>query len=183
MEEKVEEKPKRRRHDTDSDSDEEEKDKQKPAEVNVHTQEMASGLQSLEDIRKANEAKQKVSMVSEAEAFDNAKGQKAVYRDKDGRIISETEKAESMMSKKDKLKLMNQQRLNMWSRGVVQIQERRDRNQPKDTKEDDGDKQVDEELKERQRFGDPIKEIRKYQKGNATDKDKTVLWSRKIFPP
>ena len=72
----------------------------------------------------------------------------------------------------------------MWNRGVVQIQEKQNKMQSnKFGKEDESDHEYDKELQKQNRFGDPMKEIRKYQRGTATDKDKTVLWSRKVFPP
>ena len=79
---------------------------------------------------------------------------------------------------------MNEERLNMWNRGVVQIQEKQNKMQSnKFGKEGESDHEYDKELQQQNRFGDPMKEIRKYQRGTATDKDKTVLWSRKVFPP
>ena len=97
-----EEKHKRKRHDTDSDSDGEVKEEQEvpvPRE-NAHIGDsMKSGLQSIDDIKKSIENSKKINQISESEAFDQLKGQKTVFRDKDGKIISENEMASMMVSK------------------------------------------------------------------------------------
>ena len=182
-------KPKRRRHDTDSDSDDNELENKEKAQV-IHTtkeNEMKAGLQSLDDLKSSIEAKNKNNQMSETQAFDQMKGQKTIYRDKDGKIISNDSMGELMLSSKDKLRKMNEKRLNMWSQGVVQTQQKQKSRGIEELKaEKDGeeyDKAIDEEYKTASRFGDPISEIRKHQRGKATEKDKRILWSRKIFPP
>jgi hypothetical protein len=178
---------KRKRHDTDSESDND-SEESKPKEIPKKSlDDMKAGLQSVEELKQNIEKNQNTNKLSEKDAFDQIKAQKTIYRDKDGKAISDIQMSDLMVSKKDKLKIMNQERLNMWNKGVVQTQEKFKQKDMEELKADgDGqeyDKLVDQEYKQAHRFGDPISEIRKYQKGKATDKDKRVLWSRKIFPP
>jgi len=186
--EEDDDKPKRRRHDTDSDSDDEEEAQEKSKPLNaIKMDEMKSGLQSLDDLKKGIEENKKNNQMDEKEAFDQMKAQKTVYRDQNGRVIKGDAMSDMMLNPKDKLRKLNQERLNMWSQGVVQTQEKFNSKDQEELKaENDGkeyDRVVDQEYKEASRFGDPISEIRKHQAGTATDRDKRVLWSRKIFPP
>jgi pre-mRNA-splicing factor CWC26 len=183
----VDEKPvkRRKRHDTDSESEEDDKPKELVDIPKTSLDNMKSGLQSLDDLKAGMEQNKKLNQIDEKDAFDQLKSQQTVYRDKDGKIITDSEMSSLMISKKDKLRQMNQERLNLWSKGIVQTHEKgRDEEELK--AKNDGkeyDNLVDQELKQQHRFGDPIKEIRKHQKGKASEKDKQVLWSRKVFPP
>jgi hypothetical protein len=183
-----EDQPKRKRHDTDSESDNDSEDGSKPKDIpKTSLDGMKAGLQSVEELKDNVEKNKKLNQISEKDAFDQIKAQKTIYRDKDGKVITDNQMSDLMVSKKDKLKIMNQERLNMWNKGVVQTQEKYKQKDMEELKaEGNGeeyDKRVDQDYKEAHRFGDPIGEIRKHQKGKATDKDKRVLWSRKIFPP
>ena len=147
---------------------------------------MKSGLQSLDDLKQEIENNKKSTQVDEKDAFDQLKAQKTIYRDKDGKVITESGMGDLVLSKKDKLKKMNQDRLKMWSKGIVQEQGREEDNMEELKTKNDGadyDNAVDRDYKQQNRFGDPLKEIKKHHLGKATDKDRNVLWSRKIFPP
>ena len=165
---------KNRRHDTDSDSDdnsEDEQTKKTVAPKQTKLDNAKSGLQTAEDLKKEIEANKQSNIMDEADAFDQLKAQKAVIRGKDGAILDSSQ-LQKVGTTKDKIKQMNLDRLSMWSKGVVQTQKRQ--GQAADGEDD---------IKQRDWFGDPMNEIRKYKKGEATDKDKRVLWSRKLFPP
>lgn len=184
-----ESKPKRRRHDTDSDSEsDQESAPAKPKSMpTTKTDEMKAGLQSLDDLKKGIEENKKNMQLDEKDAFDQMKAQKTVYRDKDGRVITGDKMDDIMAHPKDKLRKLNEERLNMWSKGVVQTQQKLSQKEKEELKAagdgEEYEQAVDQEEKQATRFGDPIAEIRKHQTGTATDKDKRVLWSRKIFPP
>jgi hypothetical protein len=189
-EDEEDKKPKRQRLDTESEGDEDlEKElgiTEPKTAPKTASDGMISGLQSVEQLKQGLEQNKRSTQINETEAFDQLKGQKTVYRDKDGKVITDNEMSNLVVSKKDKLRQMNQERLNMWSKGLVQTQGRADRGMEELKAKDEGqeyDRLVDEEFQKAQRFGDPMKEIKKYQKGKASAKDKSVLWSRKVFPP
>ena len=167
-------KPKRRRMDSDDDNssdDDKNLSLQAPKPEQPQADQSIAGLQTVEEHNRTVNANMQSLKQSEVEAFDQIKQQKAVIRDKDGRKLDQKDIQAAAVTDKEKIAQMNMERLSMWSKGVVQTQ----KNDPND--------QYDKQLKESDRFGDPMKEIRKYQKGTATEKDKKKLWSRKVFPP
>jgi len=90
-----------------------------------------------------------------------------VYRDKEGRKIK---RGETQEDKKKKLKDLNEKQLQKWMKGFKQVEDNKKkeeesrelRNEP--LARYDIDKTFENELKMKERFGDPMKELLEFQK-------------------
>lgn len=89
--------------------------------------------------------------------------QETIYRSKDGRKIDESER---LLSEKDRLKIANEKLLAQWKGGAKQAYEVEERKQAMIEARDkpfanyEMDQGADQDLRDKDRFGDPLKLIK-----------------------
>jgi len=111
--------------------------------------------------------------------------QQTIYRDEFGRKI---EKSQTKEARKKALEKLNYQELKQWAMGFIQKEEKKREKEEFNKRKDepltkyDIDKEVEDELKKKQRFGDPMKNLL-FNKNFKKDEDDIKINIRGFYLP
>ena len=167
--------PRKKRHDSDSEDD------KAPVETDPAVETLRVDENGDIEPPRARGRKLNREIINEISVQQSAG---TVYRDSSGRIVS---KETAQVTKKEMLEKLNNEQLNKWGKGTKQLHQEEERAKYEENvskqplRNTEVSEEIDEELKNVARFGDPMKDL--IEKGKKKQEGVIVLETKYKAPP